>query len=216
MTISKKLQAYIPLADMISESFSHKCEVVIHDLSIPKNSVVYVSNGIITDRKVGQSFDHLIKDVLLSKDFSNDYKANYTFQLNNGKTIKSSTSLIRDERGEVIGAICINIEIDEFIRMQSFLNEFLSDNVDKPKEPMVPTIDSFNNVSEIIDNLIDNIIGDIDITQMKRSDNIELVTFMYEKGVFLAKGSIDKVANRLKVSPVTVYSYLDEIKKKRL
>lgn len=215
MNISKKLKSYIPLADMISESFGNKCEVVIHDLSTPQNSVVYVSNGYITDRRIGQSFDHLIKDVLLSKDFKNDYKANYTFQLKNGKNIKSSTSLIRDENDVVIGAFCMNFEIDEFIKMQSFLNIFLSENINVSKELDVPTIDSFDNVSEIIDNLIDNTIGDIDVTGMRRSDNIELLTFMYDKGIFLTKGSIDKVANKLQVSPVTIYSYLDEIKKKR-
>ena len=36
---------------------------------------------------------------------------------------------------------------------------------------------------------------------------------MDDKGVFLIKGAIDKVAERLNISKVTVYSYLDEIKK---
>ncbi|MTI66660.1 MAG: transcriptional regulator [Firmicutes bacterium] len=213
MTISKKLKAYIPLADMISESFSNKCEVVIHDLLTPQNSVVYVSNGSITDRRIGQSFDHLIKEVLLSKDFKNDYKANYTFQLKNGKKIKSSTSLIRDENDVVIGAFCMNFEIDEFIKMQSFLNIFLSENNNASKEPDVPTIDSFDNVSEIIDSIIDNTIGEIDVSKLKRNDNIELLSFMYDKGIFLTKGAVDKVAKKLQVSPVTIYSYLDEIRK---
>lgn len=69
MGISKALKAYIPLADMMAESFGNNCEVVIHDLTAPQNSVVYVANGTITDRRIGQSFDHLIREVLLSKDF---------------------------------------------------------------------------------------------------------------------------------------------------
>jgi predicted transcriptional regulator YheO len=77
------------------------------------------------------------------------------------------------------------------------------------------SLSSFENVSQIIDTLIDNIIGEIDVTRMKRSDNIELLSFMYDKGIFLTKGSIDKVAERLQVSRVTIYSYLDEIKKKK-
>lgn len=36
---------------------------------------------------------------------------------------------------------------------------------------------------------------------------------MDDKGVFLIKGAIDKVAERLNISKVTVYSYLDKIKK---
>lgn len=215
MGISKALKAYIPLADMMAESFGNNCEVVIHDLTAPQNSVVYVANGTITDRRIGQSFDHLIREVLLSKDFKKDYKANYTFKLPNGKKIKSSTSLIRDSEENVIGAFCINFDIDTFINMQAFMNMFLSDNTDTSEEVEVQTIDSFDNVSDIIDTLIENTVGNVDIKQMKRSENIELVRFMHDKGIFLAKGSVDKVAKRLQVSPVTVYSYLDEIKKKK-
>lgn len=220
MEISRKLKSYIPLADMLVESFANKCEVVIHDLKAPKNSVVYVANGSITNRQIGQSFDHLVKDVLLSKDFRNDYKANYTFRLRNGEKIKSSTSLIRDENGDVIGAFCINFEIDEFVKMKSFLDMFLKDDDHEEVNENIcidemNSLSSFENVSQIIDTLIDDIIGEIDVTRMKRSDNIELLSFMYDKGIFLTKGSIDKVAERLQVSRVTIYSYLDEIKKKK-
>ncbi len=194
MGISKALKAYIPLADMMAESFGNNCEVVIHDLTAPQNSVVYVANGTITDRRIGQSFDHLIREVLLSKDFKKDYKANYTFKLPNGKKIKSSTSLIRDSEEKVIGAFCINFDIDTFINMQAFMNMFLSDNTYTSEEVEVQTIDSFDNVSDIIDTLIENTVGNVDIKQMKRSENIELVRFMHDKGIFLAKGSVDKVA----------------------
>lgn len=44
---------------------------------------------------------------------------------------------------------------------------------------------------------------------------VELVKFMDEKGVFLVKGAIEKVAGIMGVSKVTIYSYLDEAKGKR-
>ena len=70
-------------------------------------------------------------------------------------------------------------------------------------------------VTTIINNLIDNIIGDTDVSQLKRKDNLELVEFMEQKGIFLVKGAIDKVALRMGISKVTVYSYLDEIRNRR-
>lgn len=48
---------------------------------------------------------------------------------------------------------------------------------------------------------------------MKRREKIELIRFMDEKGIFLMKGAVDKVADQLGISRVTVYSYLDEVKK---
>jgi len=41
-----------------------------------------------------------------------------------------------------------------------------------------------------------------------------MIRFMEQKGIFLIKGTIDRVAEKLKISKVTVYSYLDEIKEK--
>lgn len=211
MNITKKLTPYIALADMLVESFGNTCEVVIHDLSTPENSVVYVSNGGVTNRKIGQSFDHLIKQVLLSKNFSNDYNANYIFTAKNGKKIKSSTSLIRDEQDNVIGAFCINIDIDLLLSVKSFINVFIKDTT------LIETTSNNNveteHIIEIIDRIIDNTIGSRDVSKFKKSDNIEIITFMKEKGIFLTKGSVEKVAKKLNISPVTVYSYLDKIKK---
>lgn len=212
MQISKKLAPYTTLADMVADSFGKKCEVIIHDLMNPESSVVYVTGHNITNRQVGQSFDHLVKDVLLSKNFKNDYNANYTFTADNGARIKSSTSLIRDENGEVIGSFCINIEVDDMIKMRTFLSDFL-DELDAEDPSSIAQTNDFSNVIEIIDDLIDKTIGNIDVTSLKRKDNIRLISFMQDKGIFLTKGSVEKVAEKLQISPVTVYSYLDAIKK---
>jgi len=213
MEMNKKLKAYIPIADMLGESFGKKCEAVIHDLTMPENSVVYVANGIITNREIGQSFDHLVKQVILSKEFKNDYRANYTFYSNDGREIKSSTSLIRDEMDEVIGALCINFEMKDFRMFSTFLNDFFANETTKESETDKLQKMEEKTVSEIINSLIDNIIGHVDVNNLKRKDNLELTRFMFEKGIFMAKGSIEKVAERLQISPVTVYSYLDTIKK---
>jgi len=217
MQISNKLAPYKALADMVADSFGQKCEVIIHDLSTPESSVVYVANGFITNRQVGQSFDHLVKNVLLSKNFKDDYNANYTFKTNDGKLIKSSTSLIRDEHDEVIGAFCINMEMDDLMKMKSFLNDLIKD-IDEPCTNISNTLpdtvaEPFGNVMEIIDDLIDKTIGTVDVQTLKKNDNIRLIRFMQDKGIFLTKGSIDKVADKLGISKVTVYSYLDAIKK---
>jgi len=210
----KKLKPYFALANMIADSLGNRCEVVIHDLSTPQNSVVHVANGLITGRKVGQSFDHLVKQVLLSKKFQNDYTANYTFSTESGKEIKSSTSLIRDENDEVIGAFCINIEVDDLLKFQDFLNGFLMNGKESEEENTPVEENSIGSVAEVIDDIINKTIAGIDVSTLKRKDSIDLLSFMYDKGIFLTKGSIDKVATVMNISPVTVYSYLDEIKKK--
>jgi len=47
---------------------------------------------------------------------------------------------------------------------------------------------------------------------MQKNDKLEVVKYLQKKGVFLVKGNIDKIANKLNVSRYTVYNYLSEIK----
>lgn len=207
------LKSYIPVANIITQTFGRNCEVSIHDLTQPENSVVYVSNGTVTGRKEGQSFNHLIRQVLLSKKFKDDCTVNYLFEADNGKKIKSSSALIRNPKGEVVGMLCINYDLTLSYLIKEevlgFLPELTQDEM--PAEDDIPN----QNVMTIIDKLIENIIRNKDIDNLKRKDNIELIRFMDEKGVFLVKGAIDKVAESLRLSKVTIYSYLDEARGKK-
>jgi predicted transcriptional regulator YheO len=206
------LKAYIPVANMLTQTFGKNCEIVIHDLTQPESSVVYVANGTVTSRKEGQSFDHLIRQVLLNKKFKDDCTSNYVFEAENGKKVKSSSALIRNPEGEVVGMLCINYDLTVSCLIQERLNDFLPPS---PAEA-ASTEDSVPNqdVLTIIDELIDNIIKNTDVGNLKRRDNIEIIRFMDEKGVFLVKGAIDKVATSMGLSKVTIYSYLDEVREK--
>ncbi|SEI11984.1 Predicted transcriptional regulator YheO, contains PAS and DNA-binding HTH domains [Halobacillus karajensis] len=207
------LQKYIPLAKSTSEMFGHHCEIVIHDLTNPHASVIFTVNNHVTGREVGQSFDHLVSTVLQSKDFKEDYLAGYTFVTEDKRTIRSSTTLIRDFNQKVIGAFCINFDVEALHQIQQLMNTFLPtpDVGEEKEEKRSPEVE---NVEEIVDGLIHQIIQNSAHPAMKRHEKVELIRFMDEKGIFSMKGSIDKVADLLGISKVTVYSYLDEIKNK--
>ena len=202
------LKNYFPVADIIAGTFGPGCEVAVHDLEQPDRSVVYVA-GTVTGRKTGQSFDHLVKNVLLNEQFKDDRAINYTFEAN-GKTIRSSSALIRDEAHQVIGMICINCDLSAPAAMKAALDAFLNagggnTTVEEPDQ----------NVVDVIDGLIARIIGGANVRELSRKKLVELVKFMDDKGIFLVRGSMEKVADLLGVSKVTLYSYLDEAKGKR-
>lgn len=203
------LASYIPIAETIAGMFGKNCEVVIHDLSRPENSVVFVANGGVTGRQLGQSFDHLVKQVLLNKNFKNDHSINYWFDTPDGRRIKSASSMIRDTGGEILGMLCINCDVTVLRQVQEQMSAYLDDEQE--------TIDAEppQDVMTVIDQLILNIIGTQDVKNLTRKKCVEVVKFMDDKGIFLVKGAIDKVADIMGVSKVTVYSYLDEAKGKR-
>ncbi|ADP32432.1 helix-turn-helix transcriptional regulator [Bacillus atrophaeus] len=211
--IKKVLESFIPVAKSTAKMFGPNCEVVIHDLTNPQASVMFTVNNHVTGREIGQSFDHLVKTVLQSEDFKEDYLAGYTFVTEDKRTIRSSTSLIRDSKQKVIGAFCINFDVEALNQMQQFMNTFLSTQVEVQENETKPD-DDIENVEGIVDQLIQQIIQNSVHPVMKRHEKIELIRFMDEKGIFLMKGSVEKVASLLGISKVTVYSYLDEIKNK--
>jgi predicted transcriptional regulator YheO len=220
--VADNLKPYLSIARMIGHSFGKNCEVILHDLSIPQRSVVYVVNGHVTGRAIGQPFDHLLSIVLSSKDFKDDYLANYQTRAKDGRLIKSSTALIRDSRNYLIGALCINYDISMALPFQEFINDFIDSNLpikheaefsESISELVQPMPESYDSIAETTTDLIRRIIGNADVKSMKRSVRISLIKFMEEKGVFKIKGSVDTVAELMQISKVTVYSYLDVVRK---
>ena len=210
--IKKELTPYIPLAQMLVQTFGPDCEVVLHDLDTPAHSVVYVENPSVTGRTVGESFDQLVKQVILSDELKENFAANYYFTAPNGKYIRSSSLLIKDEAGHLTGAMCINLDTTRLSQSLEFLKALL------PPEPKPQEADEAQkdaHVSVMIENLMDNILGGADVQSLSREERLEKIRFMDEKGLFLMKGSAQKAAEKLGVGKVTIYSYLDEVRGKR-
>lgn len=208
------LENYVAVANMIADTFGDHCEVILHDFSIPQNSVVYTRNNVVTNRQVGQSFtEYFVKEVLLSRKFRDDVSANYIMKGAQGQTIKSSTVLIRDDGGKVIGSLCVNLDITY---MKDLMDQFISMmGIEEPTEETEEEVAVLPNIQEIVDDIIEHTIGDQNMEELSRDQKIDLVRFMDDKGLFLIKGAADKVAERMNISKVTVYSYLDEIRKNK-
>ncbi len=207
------IDKYSPIVDLIANTFGSDCEVVLHDLSVPQNSVVYTKNNHVTGRKLGQSFDHLVTQVILSQNFVNDCSSNYSFYTADGRLIRSSTSLIRNNENKVIGAICLNIDTKSLLGITRMLQDYLP-NISQSNNTLIKDQNAYedNHITDIAEDLMDKIIGNKNINELNRNERIELIQFMEEKGLFLIKGVIDKAASKLGISKVTIYSYLDEIK----
>lgn len=206
------LENYIPMAKLIAKTFGSHCEIIIHDFSKPQNSVVYIENNVVTKRNVGESFtEYFVKEVLLSRKFNNDCCANYIMDGKDGKKIKSSTALIRDLNDKVIGALCVNIDLSYISQVMEELSVLVGipDTV-----PHIPEeVEVVPSILAIVDDIIDRTIGEQDVDSMSRDQKVALIRFMNDRQIFTIKGTLDKVAERMNISKVTVYSYLDEIKK---
>jgi predicted transcriptional regulator YheO len=175
--------------------------------------VVYVANNSVTGRQVGQSFDQLVKQVILSNDLKQDFVANYFFTAPNGKLIRSSTLLIRDEGGKLAGAMCINLDTTRIQSQMDYLRGWLPP--DTAAAASSRSQQQPEHIADMVTGLISSIIGEQPPEQMTREERLAKVRFMEEKGIFLMKGSIELAAARLGVKEVTIYSYLDELRRRK-
>lgn len=208
------LAQYIPLAHMIAQTIGDDCEVVLHDLENPQQSVAYIVNNRVTGRQVGQSFDHLVPQVILSKKLDHDIVTNYYFHTADGRLIKSSTALLKDFGGKVVGALCINIDTTKISQQIEWLQSLMPGS-EENAAPAEVSQEELTHVSEIVTDLIDKIIGNKDMARLRREEKLELIRFMDQRGIFLLKGAVDQVGSRMGISRVTVYSYIDEVRGKK-
>jgi len=217
MYSNSEIKRYIPLVKMISKMFGEKCEVVLHDFSNPQHSIIEIENGNVTGRKIGDSITDFALSVLRKDGYGKkkeDTIVNYRTKTRDGKILKSSTFFIRDNKKEIVGCMCINFDLTEFLMLKKFIEEFCI-NIDLGKEKIEEGVEVFtSDVNEILNDIIKKAIYKIGkpISLMKKSDKLRVVKTVDEKGGFLIKGAIDELASEICVSRYTIYNYLDELK----
>ena len=99
-----------------------------------------------------------------------------------------------------------------FSFLHADISAFLQFSNDIPEAERFDEEAVSEDVMTVIDRIIQNTISQNE-SPLTRKKSLEIVGFLNDKGIFLVKGAIEKVAELLGISKVTVYSYLDEIRK---
>jgi predicted transcriptional regulator YheO len=215
------LASYLPMLDFLAALMGKDAEIVLHDVSHMDNSVVAIRNGHVSGREVGAPTTNLaLKLIKNGKYGDSNFLANYKGLSDEGKTLRSSTYFIRDNRHKLIGMLCINIDTSRFEQFRDFLDGI----VGFPEYPVGANhaekdtvIEHFSNsVEAVAFESIDSVLKERNISpkRMSQDEKIDVIKELNKSGVFLLKGSVSEVAVRLKVSEATIYRYLNKIKKR--
>lgn len=197
------------LSGALGQTFGKYCEIVVHDFNSPESSIISIENGSLTGRKIGDTLDALGFQLLKTHPASD--LLNYRTKTKDGKELRSSSVFLRDEKGQIFGALCINIDVSGLQKAQEWLQEALgsaSTTIDERFE---------HSVDEVLENLIQNAISSIGkkTADMTREDKVAIVAYLEAKGAFLIRYSVERVAELLGMTKYTIYNYLDEIRKKQ-
>jgi len=209
------------LSDGLAAALGKNCEVVVHDLSSPERSVVAIANGHLTGRKTGDTLD-VLGFQLLKNPPKTDLFA-YRTRSKDGREMNSSTVFLRDEEDNIFGALCINSDVSAILKMQELCQQALGLEIEASAEPLEiggPTShinEEFeHSVEEVLQKMIENAIASVgkEIPELTREDKIAVVAYLDQRGAFLIRYSVERLAELLNMTKFTIYNYLEEVKKR--
>ena len=189
------------IAKGLSETFSPFCEVVVHDLKDPEHAIMSIHNNL-SGREAGQPATELGLARIASPDFP-EIIANYGNQFADGRPVKSTSIGIKDEEGNYVAALCLNVDMTLFRGMQSALARFTETESSPVREHLDP------GSTEVIRQRIDDFAAKRATTAraLKTEDRKVLIQQLRKEGLLNVRKSMDTVAQHLGVSRATAYLY---------
>jgi predicted transcriptional regulator YheO len=192
----------------IASQFGENCEVVLHDLTGSyDSSIIAIENSHITGRRIGDCGSNLGLEVLRGTVTDGD-RYNYITQTKDGKILRSTSVYLKNSKGNTIGAICMNLDISDFIMAEKTLKSITQHSLESKVVEEV----FVNDVNELLDHLLQECQKEIGkpVSHMTKEDKIRAVQFLDKRGAFLVKKAGDRVCQFLDISKFTLYNFLDE------
>lgn len=211
------------VAKALECALNQHIEVVVHDLRQPESSIVEIVNGHVSGRRVGsaiiagpaedKAFDTLVASKAAAHPNEVRVVANYTSKASDGRALRSSSVVLFDPEGVPAAALCVNVDIGAIERIQRDVQSALAPTILPPLP--APRIEA--NIEDLIEEIIASAVdgAGAPVERMSKAEKTAAVAMMHERGLFVIRGSVERVAARLGVTKFTIYNYLDEIGAKR-
>ena len=201
---------FVPIVDTIALQFGRDCEVALHDLRQPQSSLIAIS-GNLTKRVVGAPITDYVLRLLQTYGDAVKDRYIYSSSTQNGRKLKSSTTFLRDEQGHIRGCLCVNYCLDGYY----YISKIVEDLCSVPEAESEQEEHYSNDITEIAEGIMKSVLDQhfLPFSQTDRAEKLAIVKELDRRGLFLVKGAVEIVADRLDVSKYTLYTYIDETKK---
>lgn len=199
-----------PIVGSLGKALGPRTEVLLHDLTKSPDSIVAITQSL-TGRSVGGPPTDL--GLFIMGRPSAEDMIGYRTETDTGVVMRSSSLFFRTPEGRPVVSLCINAELNEFLRVQAFIDSLtttspaLGSQMQQPRETFPPSVDSL--AEGILREALS--VSGISVELMKKSHKVAVVRELNRRGYFTLRESVDLVADRLGVTRYTVYNYLNEI-----
>lgn len=179
-------------------------EVILHDLRTER--IIQVWNCF-TARKAGDLSRLSRAQDLFAKDQA--VLGPYEKALESQGRTKSVTAALRDSNGELIGFLCINLDVTLADKAVAMLASFASPQIERPETAF--RNDVKQHVNYVVRDYSLNVKKPID--NLTRAQRVELISMMQREGLFQTRNSVMIVATAMKISRASVYNLIAEAAK---
>lgn len=196
--------------ESISQLLGEQCEIVVHDFTRGlEHTVVKIWHGELSGRSEGACPSSLFFEHYPSLDVIREDKLNY-FNRVNGKIFKSSSTFIRNEAGEVTGAVCVNLDVTETVAQQEKLNRFL-----QGVSGASSSVEIFHkNVSDMMEFCLEQVQEKAGkpAAEMTKAEKKEALAYLEARGILQIAKSGLRLCRFFDISKYTLYAWLEEIR----
>ena len=208
------MASYKGLISFLGNALPDEFDAVLFDLTEKGYPMVEKSDwGASGEDEIRRIISEAIKD---GRAEENGFVLNAVTATKDKRLLKVCIYFLKEE-GKLTGALAVNMEMDFYLRMSTFLRNHLIVEGNKGRtdlsaseiQPQDDRIDDVDEITGIIEKF------GIPADKMTPSERKEAFMDLYDTGVFRLKGAIPKAAEALKISEKTIYRYLSEIKKMR-
>ncbi len=206
------LRTFGPVMRAIAAAGGSACEVVLHNLDGADidlgHTIMAIENGHVTGREVGGPSTSLGLDVL--QDRQGDHDAfGYRGFTGDGSELRCSSVYFRNKAGDIIAALCINVDLSGLQQARGILDALLPQSAAATPQP-----DEYigKDLVAVMDAMITQAVREVGkpVPHMTRDDKIAVLERLDRQGATQMRKSVESIATRLGISRVTAYSYLDE------
>ena len=218
---------YTLLVDFLGHVMGPDYEIALHELKDDSNEIIAIANGELTGRHLGSPLSNKMLEYLAGNlSETQNYVLDFETVSATGKTMCSSSMLIRGRSGELTGFLCINFDASRYEELASRVMDLcggvLTPGVPSGTSLIVDSNDPSETEAEsnyptsiagatasIVSSVVSNY--PVDVDRLNQDEKMEIMEILDRKGVFLLKGSVSYVARELHSSEASIYRYLGKL-----
>lgn len=222
-----QLHSYITLTEFLGRVLGPDYEVTLHDLTAETHPLVAIANNHISERRLGAPLPDTTLKLLGDQSYDDaNYRLHYRGETAQGKILRSSSLLLRNDDGEPIGLLCINFDNSRYRQLSESLlglchpdafveTNFLFDEkrisaTELPCEAIAPSTSSASiSIREIVARHLQE---RPNARRLSKAERQNIISQLEQQGIFHYKGAVKEVAEALGISQASTYRYLSQLK----